>query len=442
MDLLEQLQVNAAPGPDYEPDRTGLVPPPSPPVRLIAYYLPQFHPIPENDEWWGKGFTEWTNVTKAVPRYVGHYQPRLPGGLGFYDLRLPDTLREQAELALRHGIAGFCIHAYWFAGRRLLETPLQILLQHPDIDLPFCLNWANEPWSRVWDGSDRQMLIEQRHSPDDDIAFARAIEPALADPRYIRVDGRPLLMLYRPGLLPDASGTVDRWREHFTRNGFGEPYIAMPQAFGDLDPTVYGMDAAAGFPPHPHGWDLPPLDDGLTFLDPAFHGRVLSYDALAETAAMQPQPNFTLFPGVCPAWDNEARRAARGTGFVGSSPRKYGAWLEHACRRALRAPNPDERIVFINAWNEWAEGAYLEPDRHYGYAYLRETARTLSRMGQPNQILANEIQASDCAAANIVPFTRALTAGNPSSPLRGLIRAARRRGASAAEALADALRPS
>ena len=436
MDLLEQLRINTAPGPSYEADNPDLVIPTPVPVRLIAYYLPQFHPIPENDEWWGKGFTEWTNVTKAVPRYVGHHQPRLPGGLGFYDLRLADTLHEQAELARRHGIAGFCIHVYWFAGRRLLETPLEMLLRHPDIDLPFCLNWANEPWSRVWDGSDRRMLIEQKHSPEDDIAFARTIEPALADARYIRVDGRPLLMLYRPGLLPDAAATVDRWREHFTRNGFGDPYIVMPQAFGDLDPTVYGMDAAAGFPPHPHGWDLPPLNDGLTLLDPEFGGRVLSYDALAEIAAMQPQPNFTLFPGVCPGWDNEARRAGRGTGFVGSSPRKYGAWLERACRRALRAPHPDERVVFINAWNEWAEGAYLEPDRHYGYAYLRETARTLNRLCQPG-----EIQAGDRAAANVIPFTRPRHQGNPPNPLRGLIRAARRRGASAAEALADVLRP-
>jgi len=433
MDLLEQLRINTAPGPDYEADGDGLAPSLPSPVRLIAYYLPQFHPIPENDRWWGKGFTEWTNVTKALPQYFGHYQPRLPGGLGFYDLRLPDNLREQAALARRHGISGFCIHYYWFGGRRLLETPLDVLLSHPEIDLPFCLNWANEPWSRVWDGSERKLLIEQKHSPEDDIAFAAAIEPVLSDPRYIRVDGRPLMMLYRPGLLPDARSTVARWRDYFGRRGLSDPYIIMPQAFGDTDPRVYGMDAAAGFPPHPFGWDLPSEIEGLMLLDKSFHGRRLSYDALVDSAIAQPPEDFTVFPGVCPSWDNEARRPGRGTGFYGSSPKKYGAWLEHACRRALRAPSADERIVFINAWNEWAEGAYLEPDRHYGYAYLRETARTLGRLASP-LIEEKSYKGAAFAAGNI----RAV--GSPNA-LHGLMRAVRRRGAHAAEMLADAIRP-
>jgi hypothetical protein len=433
MDLLEQLRINTAPGPDYEADGDDLAPSLPSPVRLIAYYLPQFHPIPENDRWWGKGFTEWTNVTKALPRYVGHYQPRLPAGLGFYDLRLPENLREQAALARRHGISGFCIHYYWFGGHRLLETPLEMLLRHPEIDLPFCLNWANEPWSRVWDGSERQLLIEQQHSPGDDIAFAAAIEPVLSDPRYIRINGRPLMMLYRPGLLPDAAATVARWRDYFGRRGLDDPYIIMPQAFGDTDPRVYGMDAAAGFPPHPFGWELPSETAGLTLLDGRFRGQRLSYDALADSAMAQDREEFTVFPGVCPSWDNEARRPGRGTGFYGSSPKKYGSWLKHACRRALRAPSADERIVFINAWNEWAEGAYLEPDRHYGYAYLRETARTLGRLASP---LAEERSRNGAAIA----AGNGRTAGSPNA-LRDLVRAVRRRGAHAAEMLADAIRP-
>lgn len=430
MDLLEQLRVNMAPGPDFEADEHDLTLPRPLPVRLIAYYLPQFHPIAENDRWWGKGFTEWTNVTRALPRYRDHYQPRLPGGLGFYDLRLPDTLREQAQLAKRHGIAGFCIHFYWFAGRRLLEKPLELLLSHREIDLPFCLNWANEPWSRVWEGTERRLLIEQKHSPEDDIAFATAIEPAVADPRYIRIDGRPLIMLYRPGLLPDAAATVDRWRNHFSRRGLGNPYIVMPQRAGNSDRPAFGMNAAAGFPPHPDGWNLPP-SDGLTLLDPDFRGRALSYDALVEKATTSPRQDFTVFPGVCPSWDNEARRAGRGTGFIGSTPRKYGAWLEHACRRALEMTNADERIVFINAWNEWAEGAYLEPDRRYGYAYLRETARALSRLAHPASV-KNPLTVS--LGSECRPAT-------PPRAINGLIRAVRRRGANAAEALADALRP-
>jgi lipopolysaccharide biosynthesis protein len=430
MDLLEQLRVNMAPGPDFEGDEHDLTLPRPLPVRLIAYYLPQFHPIAENDRWWGKGFTEWTNVTRALPRYRDHYQPRLPGGLGFYDLRLPDILREQAQLAKRHGIAGFCVHFYWFAGRRLLEKPLELLLSHREIDLPFCLNWANEPWNRVWDGSERKLLIEQKHSPQDDIAFATAIEPALADPRYIRIDGRPLIMLYRPGLLPDAAATVDRWRDHFSRRGLGNPYIVMPQRAGNSDRLAFGMDAAAGFPPHPDGWNLPPRD-GLTLLDPDFRGRALSYDALVENATTSPRQDFTVFPGVCPSWDNEARRAGRGTGFIGSTPRKYGAWLEHACRRALEITNADERIVCINAWNEWAEGAYLEPDRRYGYAYLRETARALNRLAHPASV---KIPLTVSRGSESPPAT-------PPRAINGLIRAVRRRGANAVEALADALRP-
>jgi lipopolysaccharide biosynthesis protein len=431
MDLLEQLRVNMAPGLDYEADEHDLPIPQPVPVQLIAYYLPQFHPIPENDRWWGKGFTEWTNVTKALPRYLGHYQPRLPGGLGFYDLRLPDTLREQAELARRYGIGGFCIHFYWFAGHRLLQTPLELLLRHPEIDLPFCLNWANEPWSRVWDGSERKLLIEQKHSPEDDIAFAMAIEPALADPRYIRIDGRPLIMLYRPSLLPSAAATVERWREHFSRRGLGNPYIVMPQRAGDIDPTRYGMDAAAGFPPHPDGWDLPP-GDGLTLLDDDFRGRALSYDALVEKTTTQPRHPFTVFPGVCPSWDNEARRAGRGTGFIGSTPQKYGAWLENSCRQAMQMLNASERIVFINAWNEWAEGAYLESDRHYGYAYLRETARVLGRLTLPAD--------RRIRVANSLRVDEVRPMGSPRA-INGLIRAVRRRGANVVEALAEALRP-
>jgi hypothetical protein len=433
MDLLEQLRINTAAGPDYEADGDDLILSSTAPVRLIAYYLPQFHSIPENDRWWGKGFTEWTNVTKALPRYVGHYQPRLPGGLGFYDLRLSDSLQEQAALAKRHGISGFCIHYYWFGGHRLLETPLELLLKHPEIQLPFCINWANEPWSRVWDGSERKLLIEQRHSPEDDLAFAEAIEPIVTDPRYIRIDGRPLFMLYRPGLLPDARATVARWRDYFCRRGLGDPYIIMPQAFGDTDPTVYGMDAAAGFPPHPFGWDLPTETDDLALLDKGFHGQRLSYDALIDSAITQAEEPFTVFPGVCPSWDNEARRPGRGTGFFGSSPKKYGAWLGHACRRALQAPNADERIVFINAWNEWAEGAYLEPDRHYGYAYLRETARALNRLALST--------AEDRSRRKIaLAASNGRAAASPNA-LRGLIRAVRRRGADAAEMLADVIRP-
>jgi len=382
MNLLEQLTFNMAPGPQYEDDDPSILATANPLVRLIAFYLPQFHPISENDAWWGKGFTEWTSVTKAIPRFAGHYQPRLPGELGFYDLTQADTLRRQAELSRRYGIAGFCFHHYWFSGKRLLDQPIELLLSHPDIDMPFCINWANESWTRRWDGHEKSILLAQKHSPEDDIAFARSLEPLFRDRRYIRVKGRPLLMLYRPGILPDAAATVARWREHFTEAGLGDPYIVMAQAFNDGDPRKYGMDAAVGFPPFWAGGNLPKLQ-GLTLLDARYRGEVAYYDTMAAATIEGYTANHRVFPGVCPSWDNEARKPARGTCFTRSTPKKYGRWLHAACDSAMCAFPPEERCVFINAWNEWAEGAYLEPDRHFGYAYLAETARVLIRLTLP-----------------------------------------------------------
>src|ERR1700760_4718294 len=248
MSVLAQLTASHGRSPHYrEEEHVSL--PATPPVRLIAYYLPQFHPIPENDLWWGRGFTEWTNVTKALPRFKGHYQPHLPGELGFYDLRQPQILQRQAELVRGYGLEGLCFHHYWFGGKTLLDTPIRLLLDHPEIDLPFCINWANENWSRRWDGSDEEVLIGQAHSTADDIAFAVSLELFFRDTRYIRINGRPLLMVYRAFKLPDPKSTVERWRAHFTSVGLGNPYIAMVQTEGSKSPEEYGMDAAVGFPP-------------------------------------------------------------------------------------------------------------------------------------------------------------------------------------------------
>ena len=348
------------------------------PLRALAFYLPQFHPIPENDRWWGPGFTEWTNVTKAHPQYLGHHQPRLPGALGFYDLRLVEVQREQVRLAHKYGLYGFCYHYYWFGGHRLLDRPLRQVLADPSLDLPFCLCWANENWTRRWDGQEQDVLIGQQHSPADDLAFIAALEPIFRDPRYIRVDDKPLLLVYRPQLLPDPAATVARWRQHVQAQGLPGLFLAAVQSFSDAidtDDTLF--DALVEFPPH----TVPRIDigDRYQLLNPRFRGEILDYEACVDAAEAQVHQvsDKVVFPGVMAAWDNTPRRRDLATIFANASPQAYGRWLTAACRRALAAPAADHRLVFINAWNEWAEGSYLEPDQRYGHAYLQATRDVL-----------------------------------------------------------------
>lgn len=345
-------------------------------VRAIAFYLPQFHQIPENDEWWGRGFTEWTNVSKAVPQFVGHYQPRLPGELGYYDLRVPGVMRRQAQLARHYGLKGFCFHHYWFGGKQLLARPLQQFLDDPDIDFPFCVCWANENWTRRWDGLEEDVLIRQEHSPEDDLAFIASLEPMLRDARYIRVDHRPLIVVYRPSLLPDAAATLERWRAHCRRVGIGELFLAMAQ-FDVEDPRIHGFDAAIEFPPHKLASGLEPVNGRLDIVNPAYRGNVIEYRDIIERARQTEAPNYDMIRGVFPSWDNEARKPGTGYTFVNATPRRYREWLELAIDYARKHPVAGERIVFLNAWNEWAEGAYLEPDRRYGYAFLDQTRQAL-----------------------------------------------------------------
>nr|WP_246294734.1 glycoside hydrolase family 99-like domain-containing protein [Schlegelella koreensis] len=385
---MEQLEHNLGPGPFHEAAGDDVRVDGALPVSLYAFFLPQFHAIPENDAWWGKGFTEWTNVTKALPRFRGHYQPHLPADLGFYDLRVADTLRAQAELAKRYGVAGFCFYYYWFGGKRLLDQPIKALLAAPDIDLPFFVSWANENWTRRWDGLEKQLLLEQRYSAEDDIALADAFLELTRDRRYVRIDGRPLLMLYQPRLLPDAGATTRRWRDRFLSRGEADPYILTVHREGEPPATTNGMDGSFEFPPAGFGSQERRREHLHRLFDLEFRGTLFSYDELVESMQATPNAPHPVFKGVCPGWDNEARRTKAGCVYQGSTPRKYGAWLARACQTTIATQPADRRMLFVNAWNEWAEGAHLEPDRHYGHAYLRETARALTAARQSETLAA------------------------------------------------------
>ncbi|MGV8960562.1 MAG: glycoside hydrolase family 99-like domain-containing protein [Stenotrophomonas sp.] len=345
------------------------------PATLIAFYLPQFHPIPENDAWWGKGFTEWRNVSRALPQFEGHIQPRLPADLGFYDLRNPQIMRDQAKLAREYGIGAFCFYYYWFSGTTLLESPLRQWLADTSIELPFCLCWANENWARRWDGRGDDILIGQQHSAEDDIDFIAHIADYLRDRRALKVDGKPMLLVYRPHLLPDARATAKRWRQWCREHGVGEIHLAYVQGFERPDPRDIDFDAAVEFPPNMSNPRSLTADQFL--INPDFQGDVRDWRELAAEVGTRPLPDYPLYPGVNPGWDNEARRSGRGRIYLHASPRGYRDWLSTTIHQRLAPVSAERRMVFINAWNEWAEGAVLEPDARLGHAYLEATRQAL-----------------------------------------------------------------
>ncbi|MCT4619641.1 MAG: glycoside hydrolase family 99-like domain-containing protein [Marinisporobacter sp.] len=347
-------------------------------VKLIAFYLPQFHPIPENDEWWGKGFTEWTNVTKAVPQFINHHQPQLPIDVGFYDLRNIEAQKRQIALAKKYGIYGFCFYHYWFGGKRLLETPMENFLANPkELDFPFCLCWANENWTRRWDGLDNEILISQKNSPEDDLKLIEDLRKYIEDKRYIRVNGKPLVMIYRPRILPQPSETVKRWRDYCREKGMGEIYLVGVKNFELEDPTIYGFDAAVEFPPNNYNTWKYLMTEKVKIINPNFKGHIWDYVAYVREKIYLAKDSCTTFKTVCPGWDNTPRRPNGGHLFYGSNPKVYKEWLENVMRFTKENMGKNMQYVFINAWNEWAEGAHLEPDRRYGYGNLRSCAEAI-----------------------------------------------------------------
>lgn len=344
--------------------------------KLIAFYLPQYHRVKENSEWWGPGFTEWTNVARGRPNFEGHYQPHIPRELGFYDLDRVETMREQSELARANGIYGFCFYYYWFSGRRILERPLDNFLAS-DIDMPFCLCWANENWTRTWDGDTKSVLLGQEYAPGDEERFIQDIFPFLNDSRYIRVGGQPLLVVYRIKELPHASESIDRWRAEAKRLGLPGLHVSIVDFYDVSDPREVGADALVEFPPHKFNGpeNQPSAIPKMTNLN--FSGSVIDYSRVIAQSVLRPEPPFALYRGIIPGWDNTARRQDTGTILVNAAPALFGSWLKYlrAYTRSTRSTNP-ESLIFVNAWNEWGEGCHLEPDVRWGTGYLDEVVRS------------------------------------------------------------------
>ncbi|MFF9563403.1 glycoside hydrolase family 99-like domain-containing protein [Leifsonia sp. NPDC014704] len=355
----------------------------TPRARVIPFYLPQFHTFPENDQWWGPGFTEWSNVTAARPIFEGHNQPLLPSELGFYDLSVEGVRDRQYDLARSAGIEGFMYYYYWFSGKKLMDLPVE-RLHAADGDQPFCLMWANENWSRRWDGSESSILIAQDYDHVPAEQFIEDVMHLLLDPRYIRVEGKPLVAVYKIAQLPDFPKTVQRWRERAVEEGLPGLHIATVDVGREMDGidgalSDYGIDAFLEFAPHNRRWTTVDLEK-LDRFDPRFEGHVLSYPEMAVTSelVLREPVEEERYPGVMVNFDNTARRQWRPDLWYGSNPYTFRRWLNSAIS-AVADREPEHRIVFVNAWNEWAESAVLEPSQRFGRTFLLAVKDALLR---------------------------------------------------------------
>ena len=341
-------------------------------MRTLAFYLPQFHTIPENDEWWGEGFTEWVNVRRARPLFDGHAQPRLAGELGEYDLTESDIRRRQSDLALQSGIDGFCMYYYSFGGHRLLERPVEAWREDPTL-LPYCLAWANESWTRRWDGKSRSVLIAQTYDQGYAERLFADLLPHFRAPHYLRQDGKPILVVHRADHIPDAQAMAQTLRALALDAGFPGLHLVASETTPGLAPGPIEFDAVAEFPPVGANTLASAMLKPLKDVDPKFRGRLMSYDKLRERSTSRREPSFIRYRGVAPGWDNTARRQEAATVYVGATPEKFAGWLAQA-QQSEQVKRGSAGLVFVNAWNEWAEGAYLEPDVLRGDEYLSAAA--------------------------------------------------------------------
>jgi lipopolysaccharide biosynthesis protein len=360
-------------------------------IRPIAIYLPQFHPVKENNEWWGEGFTEWTNVVKGKPRFKNHYQPHLPADLGYYDLRLAEVREAQAELARKYGVYGFCYYHYWFNGRRILERPFQEVFESGKPDFPFMLCWANENWTRIWDGGENHVLLKQEYSPEDDRNHIRALIPYFKDKRYIRVNGRPVFAIYKDSLFPDIAKTIQVFKEECAKHEVDLYICKFERSLMTIkgDPQGLGFDASIEFQPlsiarnefvkanrrSPYAKFFSAKKYINYFKRNVLKHKVnedliIDYPKFVEYDIKRAIAPYKIFPCVSPGWDNSSRRPDKNAQiFVNSTPTVFRQWVESKVRK-FKSFSAEENFLFINAWNEWAEGNHLEPDQRYGHQYL------------------------------------------------------------------------
>lgn len=362
-------------------------------TKIIAWYLPQFHQIDVNNKFHGQGFTEWTNVTRAIPAFVGHYQPHIPYDVGFYDLLNPDTFKRQIELATKYGIYAFCFHWYWFSGKRTMEKPLELFLKHKEFNIKFCINWANENWSTLWDGGNKDLIFEQKLQEGDDEKFFNDILPYMKDERYVRINGAPLLSIYRPQVFGKDRfiALTQKLRNLAVLAGFPDLYIVITNAFDFSDnPSEWHADALVEFPAFGVRADRLVING---YINPYFHANVFDYAKYCrEKKYLYPHNANVYYRSAMISFDNTARKGFSNNGsvFLGSTPLNFQANLEDIIFESTQIHSSENNIVFINSWNEWAEGSHLEPDHKYGYAYLKAVRNALEKARTPLNISAIE----------------------------------------------------